>query len=81
LEAENASLNEQIKDLVGLVELERSKAKLMSIEPPKISESDSPEALRQTIEQQYILIGEMDAEQAKLILENTRLREQLQAST
>jgi regulator of replication initiation timing len=33
--------------------------------------------LERTIEQQYILIGEMDTEQAKLMLENTRLREQL----
>ena len=79
LEAEIAALNEQIKDLVGLVELERSKTKLLSLEPPKTGSGLAE--LERTIEQQYILIGEMDAEQAKLILENTRLREQLHASS
>jgi regulator of replication initiation timing len=33
--------------------------------------------LEKTVEQQYALIGEMDSEQARLIVENSRLREQL----
>jgi chromosome segregation ATPase len=43
----------------------------------KIRETTSAENLEKTIEQQYALIGEMDAEHARLIVENSRLREQL----
>ena len=70
LETQNIALNEQIKDLVALVEMERSK-RGDSIPSAKLAE------LERTIEQQYVLIGEMDAEQARLILENSRLREGL----
>ena len=73
LEAQNAALNEQIKDLVALVAAANSQQNHLAVEalPTSLAE------LERTIEQQYILIGEMDAEQARLIVENSDLREKL----
>lgn len=79
-----SSLNAQIKDLVSLVETERIKNRELQEYVEALSAvklgGDDIEELQKTIDQQYTLIGEMDAEQAKLIVENNRLKLQLNQS-
>jgi hypothetical protein len=74
---------DEVNDLLSIVETERMRNKDLQEHIKAISASgSSPVAevadLQRTIEQQYILIGEMDSEQARLIVENSKLRERLQ---
>ena len=73
----NSSLNAQIKDLLSLVESERSKNRELqeyveALSAVKLGGGEDVEELKRTIEQQYALIGEMDAEQSRLILQLQR---------
>jgi len=68
---------------IKLAELE-SKNEVLTLEIQELQERlklengfDKTCLMEKTIEQQYALIGEMDAEQARLIVENSRLREQV----
>ena len=77
-------VDNQITDLLSLVELERAKNRELyeyveALSAVKLGGNVDEEAaqLRKTVEQQYTLIGEMDAEHARLIVENDRLKSSL----
>ena len=63
---------DQMARLEQVLQIERERNRQLQLRLPA-----DDDVLRRTIEQQYALIGEMDAEQARLLLENSQLREQL----
>ena len=89
-EIENNGLTNEISNLNSIIDSERGKIRelqeyIEALSAVKLGGSspartgDASRELERTIEQQYALIGEMDSEQARLIVENSRLREQLGA--
>jgi len=81
---DDRNVDNQISDLLSLVELERAKNRELyeyveALSAVKLGANQEDEAaeLRKTVEQQYTLIGEMDAEHARLIVENDRLKSSL----
>lgn len=73
--------NKHIRSACDRAESEKRRLETaLKAEPVAVASSTSDQDLMQlqkTIDQQYALIGEMDVEQARLIVENSKLREQL----
>lgn len=75
------SENKHIRSACDRAESENRRLETaLQAKPVAVASSTSDQDLMQlqkTIDQQYALIGEMDVEQARLIVENSKLREQL----